>query len=97
MYPVLMAADILMFNAHQVPVATRCNTSKWRATSLPASTTSTAKALHPARGCDQAHVVTCLRLDGSQDEQEPHNTIPLFVPREQLRNRFSIVTDSRSA
>ena len=44
MYPVLMAADILLFNAHQVPVgATRCSTSKWRATSLPASTTSTAR------------------------------------------------------
>jgi tryptophanyl-tRNA synthetase len=43
MYPVLMAADILAFNAHQVPVgATRCSTSRWRATSRSASTTSTA-------------------------------------------------------
>jgi len=43
MYPVLMAADILMFKAHKVPVgATRCSTSRWRATWPRASTTCTA-------------------------------------------------------
>ena len=43
MYPVLMSADILLFNADKVPVAaTRSSTSRWRATSASASTTCTA-------------------------------------------------------
>jgi tryptophanyl-tRNA synthetase len=44
-YPILMAADILMFNAHRVPVgATRSSTSRWRAISRHASTTCSAAA-----------------------------------------------------
>ena len=40
MYPVLMGADILIFNAHKVPVGRdRSSTSRWRATWRPASTT----------------------------------------------------------
>ena len=43
MYPVLMAADILMFKAHSVPVyATRSSTSRWHATWRAASITCTA-------------------------------------------------------
>ena len=41
-YPVLMAADILMFNAHRCRwAATRSSIWKWRATSRSASTIST--------------------------------------------------------
>ncbi len=39
LYPVLMAADILLFNATRCrSVATRCSTSRWRATSRSGST-----------------------------------------------------------
>jgi tryptophanyl-tRNA synthetase len=42
-YPILMAADILMFNAHQVPVGRdQVQHSRWRATSPRASTTCSA-------------------------------------------------------
>ena len=44
-YPILMTADILMFNAQEVPVAaTKSNTSKWRATSPAVSTTASANS-----------------------------------------------------
>ncbi len=97
MYPVLMAADILMFNAHQVPVgrdqvqhiemardiASRFNHLYGEHFTLP-------------EAAIEAHVATLPGLDGRKMSKSYDNTIPLFVPREQLRKLImGIVTDSR--
>ncbi len=51
MYPVLMAADILLFNAHRVPVGRDSgrSTSRWRATSASASIICTAATISRCR------------------------------------------------
>jgi tryptophanyl-tRNA synthetase len=97
MYPVLMAADILMFNAHQVPVgrdqvqhiemardiAQRFNHLYGEHFTLPEAAIEEAVALLPG-------------LDGRKMSKSYDNTIPLFTPREQLRKLIAgIVTDSR--
>ncbi len=97
MYPVLMGADILMFNAHQVPVgrdqvqhiemardmAQRFNHLYGEHFVLPEAAIEESVALLPG-------------LDGRKMSKSYDNTIPLFVPREQLRKLIAgIVTDSR--
>jgi tryptophanyl-tRNA synthetase len=98
MYPVLMAADILMFNAHQVPVgrdqiqhiemardiASSFNHLYGEHFTLPEAVTDDHVALLPG-------------LDGRKMSKSYDNTIPLFAPREQLRKLImGIVTDSRA-
>src|SRR5688500_73877 len=93
MYPVLMAADILLFNAHKVPVGRdqvqhiemardfgqRFNHLYGAHFSLPEAVI-------------EQHVATLPGLDGRKMSKSYDNTIPLFVPREQLRKLiFSIV------
>ena len=97
MYPVLMAADILMFNAHQVPVgrdqiqhiemardiASSFNHLYGEHFTLPEAVTEDHVALLPG-------------LDGRKMSKSYDNTIPLFVPRDELKKLvFSILTDSR--
>ncbi|AWV06340.1 hypothetical protein C9I47_0618 [Lysobacter maris] len=96
MYPVLMAADILIFNADKVPVGRdqiqhiemardfgqRFNHLYGEHFSLPEVVI-------------EENVATLPGLDGRKMSKSYDNTIPLFVPREQLRKLiFSIVTDS---
>ncbi|OGB01356.1 MAG: tryptophan--tRNA ligase [Burkholderiales bacterium RIFCSPHIGHO2_12_FULL_61_11] len=98
MYPVLMAADILMFKAHQVPVgrdqiqhiemardmAQRFNHLYGEHFVLPEAVTEESVALLPG-------------LDGRKMSKSYDNTIALFAPREQLRKLIAgIVTDSRA-
>ena len=98
MYPVLMAADILLFNAHKVPVgrdqvqhiemardfAQRFNHVYGEHFTLPEAVVD-------------ENVATLPGLDGRKMSKSYDNTIPLFAPREQLRKLiFSIVTDSRA-
>jgi tryptophanyl-tRNA synthetase len=98
MYPVLMGADILMFNAHQVPVgrdqiqhiemardmAQRFNHLYGEHFTLPAAVVDDSVALLPG-------------LDGRKMSKSYDNTIPLFVPRGQLQKLIAgIVTDSRA-
>ena len=98
MYPVLMAADILVFNAHKVPVgrdqiqhiemardfAQRFNHLYGEHFVLP-------------EAAIEEHVATLPGLDGRKMSKSYDNTIPLFAPREQLKKLiFSIVTDSRA-
>jgi tryptophanyl-tRNA synthetase len=98
MYPVLMAADIMVFNAHKVPVgrdqiqhiemardfAQRFNHLYGEHFVLP-------------EAMIEEHVATLPGLDGRKMSKSYDNTIPLFAPREQLRKLiFSIVTDSRA-
>lgn len=98
MYPVLMAADILLFSAHRVPVgrdqtqhlemardiAQRFNHLYGELLVLPEVVIDDNVALLPG-------------LDGRKMSKSYNNTIPLFSPREQLRKLIgSIVTDSRA-
>lgn len=98
MYPVLMAADILVFNAHKVPVgrdqvqhiemardfAQRFNHFYGDHLVLP-------------EAAIEEHVATLPGLDGRKMSKSYDNTIPLFCSREQLKKLiFSIVTDSRA-
>ncbi|MGR4870954.1 tryptophan--tRNA ligase [Variovorax sp. LARHSF232] len=98
MYPVLMGADILMFNAHKVPVgrdqvqhlemtrdiAQRFNNLYGEHFTLPEVVIDDAVALLPG-------------LDGRKMSKSYDNTIPLFTPRPQLQKLIAgIVTDSRA-
>lgn len=98
MYPVLMAADILLFNAHQVPVGRdqvqhiemardfgqRFNHLYGEHFTLP-------------EAAIEEHVATLPGLDGRKMSKSYDNTIPLFAPREQLKKLIAgIVTDSRA-
>ncbi|HEX4853636.1 tryptophan--tRNA ligase, partial [Arenimonas sp.] len=98
MYPVLMAADILIFNANKVPVGRdqiqhiemardfgqRFNHLYGEHFTLP-------------EAAIEAQVATLPGLDGRKMSKSYDNTIPLFAPREELRKLiFSIVTDSRA-
>ena len=98
MYPVLMAADILLFNAHQVPVgrdqvqhiemardfAQRFNHLYGEHFTLP-------------EAAIEEQVATLPGLDGRKMSKSYDNVIPLFAPRDELRKRvFSILTDSRA-
>ncbi len=98
MYPVLMAADILMFNAHQVPVG-RDQVQHIEMARDIASSFNHLYGEHftlPEAAIEE-HVATLPGLDGRKMSKSYDNTIPLFTPREQLRKLImGIVTDSRA-
>jgi tryptophanyl-tRNA synthetase len=96
MYPVLMAADILMFGANKVPVgrdqvqhiemardfAARFNHIHGEHFVLPSAVVEDSVATLPG-------------LDGRKMSKSYDNTIPLFAPPSELRKLiFGIVTDS---
>ncbi|WP_313230093.1 tryptophan--tRNA ligase [Stenotrophomonas acidaminiphila] len=99
MYPVLMAADILIFNADKVPVG------RDQIQHIEMARDFAQRFNHiygkeyftlPEVIIDE-QVATLAGLDGRKMSKSYHNTIPLFVPREELRKLvFSIVTDSRA-
>ncbi|OOW85866.1 tryptophan--tRNA ligase [Xanthomonas axonopodis pv. clitoriae] len=99
MYPVLMAADILIFNAHQVPVGRDQIQHIEMARDF-------AQRFNHVYGRDfftlpeaviDEQVSTLPGLDGRKMSKSYGNTIPLFAPREELRKLvFSILTDSRA-
>jgi tryptophanyl-tRNA synthetase len=97
MYPVLMAADILMFNAHRVPVG-RDQIQHIEMARDIASSFNHLYGDHftlPEAAIEE-HVATLPGLDGRKMSKSYDNTIPLFTPREQLRKLImGIVTDSR--
>ncbi|MDO9149337.1 MAG: tryptophan--tRNA ligase [Hydrogenophaga sp.] len=98
MYPVLMAADILMFNAHQVPVGR----DQIQHIEMARDVASSFNHLYGAHftlpeAAIEEHVATLPGLDGRKMSKSYDNTIPLFVPREQLKKLImGIVTDSRA-
>lgn len=98
MYPVLMAADILLFDADKVPVGRdqvqhiemardfgqRFNHVYGEHFSLP-------------EAMIEEHVATLPGLDGRKMSKSYDNTIPLFAPQATLRKLIaSIVTDSKA-
>lgn len=98
MYPVLMGADILMFNAHQVPVG-RDQIQHIEMARDMASSFNHLYGEHFTlpEAVIEAHVATLPGLDGRKMSKSYDNTIPLFAPRDQLRKLImGIVTDSRA-
>ncbi len=98
MYPVLMAADILIFSAHKVPVG-RDQIQHLEITRDIAQRFNHLYGEHltlPEVSIDE-EVATLPGLDGRKMSKSYDNTIPLFSSREQLRRLIgSIVTDSRA-
>jgi tryptophanyl-tRNA synthetase len=99
MYPVLMAADILLFNANKVPVGRDQVQHIEMARDF-------AQRFNHLYGGDyfvlpeaaiEEQVATLPGLDGRKMSKSYDNTIPLFDSRGQLKKAiFSIVTDSRA-
>jgi tryptophanyl-tRNA synthetase len=98
MYPVLMAADIILFNAHKIPVG-RDQIQHIEMARDMAASFNHLYGEHftlPEAVVDEA-VSTLPGLDGRKMSKSYDNTIALFAPREQVRKQiFSIVTDSRA-
>lgn len=97
MYPVLMGADILMFNAHKVPVG-RDQVQHIEMARDMANSFNHRYGEHfvPPQAVIEESVATLPGLDGRKMSKSYDNTIPMFAPREQLRKLIgAIVTDSR--
>ena len=109
MYPVLMAADILMFNAHKVPVGrdqiqhiemardiAQSFNYRYKKDS-PSSNNKTDDVYFtlPEAQIDEA-VATLPGLDGRKMSKSYDNTIPLFASKAELKKLIAgIVTDSK--
>jgi tryptophanyl-tRNA synthetase len=97
MYPVLMAADILMFKAHRIPVG-RDQVQHIEMARDIASSFNHLYGPHlvlPEAVIDES-VATLPGLDGRKMSKSYDNTIPLFAPTSTLARLIgSIVTDSR--
>jgi tryptophanyl-tRNA synthetase len=98
LYPVLMAADILMFKAHKVPVGRDQIQHIEMARDIAASFNHLyGEHLVLPEAVIEASVATLPGLDGRKMSKSYDNTIPLFLPRDELKRRIaSIVTDSRA-
>ncbi len=98
MYPVLMAADILIFNANKVPVGRDQVQHLEMARAIASSFNHLYGELLvlPEVVIDD-NVATLPGLDGRKMSKSYNNTIPLFTPREQLRKLINgFTTDSRA-
>jgi tryptophanyl-tRNA synthetase len=98
MYPVLMAADILAFKAHRIPVGRDQIQHIEMARDMAASFNHLygEHLVLPEAAIDD-NVAMLPGLDGRKMSKSYDNVIALFGPREQVRKQiFSIVTDSRA-
>ena len=98
MYPVLMGADILMFNAHKVPVG-RDQVQHIEMARDMANSFNHRYGPHfvTPEAAIEDNVATLPGLDGRKMSKSYDNTIALFVPRPQLQKLIaSIVTDSKA-
>ncbi|MCZ8114180.1 tryptophan--tRNA ligase [Silanimonas sp.] len=98
MYPVLMAADILAFKAHKVPVGRDQIQHIEMARDFAARFNHTyGDHLVLPEAVIEEQVATLPGLDGRKMSKSYDNTIPLFAPAAQLKKLIaSIVTDSRA-
>ena len=98
MYPVLMAADILMFNAHQVPVG-RDQVQHIEIARDIGSSFNHRYGEHftlPEAAIEES-VATLPGLDGRKMSKSYDNTIPMFASAKELKKLIAgIVTDSRA-
>ncbi|MES2979562.1 MAG: tryptophan--tRNA ligase [Pseudomonadota bacterium] len=98
MYPVLMAADILMFGAHKVPVGRDQVQHIEMARDIAQSFNHLyGELLVLPEAAIEESVATLPGLDGRKMSKSYDNTIALFAPREIMRKQIAgIVTDSRT-
>ena len=98
MYPVLMGADILIFNAHKVPVGRDQIQHIEMARDIAASFNHLyGEHFTLPEALVEEQVATLAGLDGRKMSKSYDNTIPLFAPPAQLKKLIgSIVTDSRA-
>src|SRR5690606_15851261 len=109
LYPVLMAADILIFNAHRVPVgrdqiqhiemardiAQRFN--HLYGDSWRAVTGTAGEPFVLPEAVTDDNVATLPGLDGRKMSKSYNNTIPLWLSARELKKAIlGIVTDSRA-
>ena len=98
MYPVLMAADILLFGARKVPVGRDQIQHIEMARDIAASFNHLyGERLTLPEAVVDEHVALLPGLDGRKMSKSYNNTIPLFAPQDELRKAImGIVTDSRA-
>jgi tryptophanyl-tRNA synthetase len=97
MYPVLMAADILAFKAHKIPVGRDQAQHVEMARDIAASFNHLygEHLVLPEAAIDDS-VALLPGTDGRKMSKSYDNVLALFAPREQLRKQIAaIVTDSR--
>jgi tryptophanyl-tRNA synthetase len=102
LYPVLMAADILLFNANKVPVGRdqvqhieMARDFAQRFNHLYGDSAAKEYFVLPEAVIEE-QVATLPGLDGRKMSKSYDNTIALFAPRAELKKQIlSIVTDSR--
>ncbi len=97
MYPVLMAADILSFNAHKVPVGRDQiqHIEMARDIGQRFNHIYGAEYFTLPEAMIEDNVATLPGLDGRKMSKSYNNTIPLFEPAQKLRNAImGIVTNS---
>jgi tryptophanyl-tRNA synthetase len=98
MYPVLMAADILLFKAHRIPVGRDQVQHIEMARDMAQSFNHLygAHFVAPEAAIDES-VAMLPGLDGRKMSKSYDNIIPLFAPPAQMRKQIAgIVTDSRA-
>jgi len=97
MYPVLMAADILLFNADKVPVGRDQVQHIEMARDIGARFNHLyGEHFRLPQAAIEEHVATLPGLDGRKMSKSYDNTIPLFCSRNELKKLIAgIVTDSR--
>ncbi|QXZ09976.1 tryptophan--tRNA ligase [Comamonas sp. Y33R10-2] len=99
MYPVLMGADILVFNANKVPVGRDQVQHLEMARDMASSFNHIYGGEYFAlpEAVVEESVATLPGLDGRKMSKSYNNTIPLFATREQLKKLINgITTDSRA-
>ncbi|MBO9661445.1 tryptophan--tRNA ligase [Dokdonella sp.] len=105
MYPVLMAADILVFNAHEVPVGRDQIQHIEMARDIGQRFNHLYAAELARKGVSftlpevriEENVATLPGLDGRKMSKSYNNTIPLWLrPKELEKSILGIVTDSRA-
>ena len=98
MYPVLMAADIILFNAHKIPVGRDQIQHIEMARDMAASFNHLygEHFVLPEAAVDDS-VALLPGTDGRKMSKSYDNVIPLFAPPAQMRKQIAaIVTDSRA-
>lgn len=97
-YPVLMAADILLYGSHVVPVGQdqKQHLEMTRDIAMAFNHNYNQEIFVIPEAVIHEEVKTIPGIDGRKMSKSYHNEIPIFAPAKQLRARvMSIVTDSR--
>jgi tryptophanyl-tRNA synthetase len=96
-YPVLMAADILLYGSHFVPVGQDQRQHVEIAKDIALALNHTyEEVLTVPKALIQERVMTIPGLDGRKMSKNYHNTIPIFSDPDTLRKQvMRIVTDSK--